>query len=343
MPDYLPVDHCLKRRQNIPLLDVRTPAEYEQGHIPGAVNLPLFPDEGRAEIGTIYKSQGREVAILRGLELVGPRLRQLVEDAVAVAPDNEVYVHCWRGGMRSEAAAWLLSFYGMKASCVSGGYKAYRQHAVELFNRSLNVVVVGGLTGSGKTEVLQALKDRGEQILDLEEIARHQGSVFGHLGMPDQPTQEQFENDLAQALRHLDPQRLTWVEDESRRIGRIVLPPPLYEAKAAAPVVMIERPREERVDRLVRGYGSAGTDALVEAIKSISKKLGGDRTKEAIGMVVEGRLAEASSVLLDYYDRTYLHALGRRDVDVRRFQLPPGCSAPDAAHLLINHYGATRT
>jgi tRNA 2-selenouridine synthase len=174
-------------------IDVRSEKEYGHGHIPGAVNLPLFSDEERVVIGTIYKNSGREASVLKGLEIAGPKLAGFVKKLHKITDQKDILVHCWRGGMRSESMAWLFGQAGYKAHVLEGGYKAYRRFIREELSRPLTYIILGGLTGSGKTELLHMLGRAGEQILDLEKLACHKGSVFGGLGQPGQPANEQFE------------------------------------------------------------------------------------------------------------------------------------------------------
>jgi tRNA 2-selenouridine synthase len=183
-----------KSGKPLPMLDVRSPGEFARGHIPGAQNIPLFDNEGRAEVGTIYKQKGKQPAILRGLELVGPNMATMAERGRLTAIDNTVFVHCWRGGMRSGSVAWLLESYGVKVFTLKGGYKAFRRYMQQQFEAPKNLLVLGGRTGSQKTTWLHALQGDGEQVIDLEGLACHKGSSFGMLGEHPQPTQEQFEN-----------------------------------------------------------------------------------------------------------------------------------------------------
>ena len=199
------------------MLDVRSPGEFARGHIPGAHNLPLFSDEERAAVGTLYKHQGRRAAVRHGLELVGSRLVPLAEQAAALARGANLRVHCWRGGLRSSSTAWLLDTYDLPCTLLDGGYKSFRRWLRQALAQPQPVVLLGGHTGSGKTEVLHALRVAGAQVLDLEGLAHHRGSSFGGLGQPRQPTTEQFENDIAMALQAVSPQRVLWVE---RRVSR---------------------------------------------------------------------------------------------------------------------------
>ena len=227
MNNRLDVAEFLRESNTRVLLDVRSPGEYGQGHIPGALSFPLFTDAERALVGTCYKQNSREAALELGLELVGPKMAGSVREARTLAPHRRLAVHCWRGGQRSGSMAWLFRQAGFDVVTLEGGYKNFRRYVLESFDDTgLQLMVVGGRTGSGKTQVLKELARLGEQIIDLEAIAHHKGSAFGSIGEPEQPTVEQFENDLFQALRMLDPQRRVWIENESRSIGRVYTPAP---------------------------------------------------------------------------------------------------------------------
>jgi len=208
------IEQFLQLAKGSPILDVRSPAEFAHAHIPGAYSLPLFSDEERKIVGTTYKQQSREAAIKVGLDFFGPKMRRMVEEvesffdkkvqiANGLPPDNGqqpskiVLVHCWRGGMRSAGVAWLLDLYGFKVYTLIGGYKFFRCFVLRQFEVPFAFKILGGYTGSGKTEVLKQLARAGELIIDLEALANHKGSAFGNIGMPEQPSQEMFENLLA--------------------------------------------------------------------------------------------------------------------------------------------------
>ena len=295
-----------------PILDVRAPAEYAQGHVPGALSLPLFTDDERARIGTTYKQVNPDKAVLLGLDFFGPKMRAMVEEAKKLAPGQEVRLHCWRGGMRSGAVQWLLELAGLQVNLLDKGYKEYRQWVLAEMARPHPLRVLGGYTGSGKTAVLHALAAQGEPVLDLEGLANHLGSSFGALGQPPQPTQEQFENNLAAALAALPPGRPAWVEDESRNIGSLALPTPLFAQMQAAPLVVLDVPREARVRYLAGSYGSQDAAGLAAAVLRISKRLGGLVTKEALGAIADGDMARMVELVLAYYDKTYGYGLKDR-------------------------------
>ena len=313
----LPLPDFLQGPHHAPILDVRAPVEYEHGHIPGALSFPLFSDEERARIGTTYKQVSQDKAVLLGLDLFGPKMSQMVKVAGKLAPGKEVRVHCWRGGMRSGAVQWLLELAGFKVHLLNKGYKDYRHWVLAQFVEPRRLLVLGGLTGSGKTDVLHELTRSGEPVVDLEGLAHHKGSAFGSIGLPPQPSQEQFENDLAGALAQLSATQPVWVEDESRTIGGIHVPTPLFQQMSGAPLVVLEIPRAVRVRKLAEEYGREDPGALATSILRIQKRLGGLATKEALAAIAEDDMEKMVSLVLDYYDKTYGHGLtGRRAIHV---------------------------
>ena len=295
-----------------PILDVRAPAEYAQGHLPGALSLPLFTDEERARIGTTYKQVNPDKAVLLGLDFFGPKMRTMVEKARRLAPDQRVRLHCWRGGMRSGAVQWLLELAGFEVQLLDKGYKEYRHWVLDELARPRQLRVLGGATGSGKTTVLHALAALGQPVLDLERLANHQGSSFGALGQPPQPTQEQFENDLAAALAALPPGQPIWVEDESRGIGRVAVPGALFEQLRVAPLLVLEVPQPARVAYLAADYGRHDAGELAAAVLRLRKRLGGLVTKEALAAIAEDDMPRMVELVLAYYDKTYAHGLEGR-------------------------------
>lgn len=316
----LAIEDFLSLASDLPIFDARTPAEFARAHIPGAHNLPIFLDEHRVTIGTLYKKQGRDKAILEGLELVGPRMRGLVESVMqVVGPPEEcahpVLVHCWRGGMRSGALAWLLSFYGYEVITLEGGYKSFRRWAQAQFSIPKQITILGGYTGSGKTLMLYHLERSGEQIVDLEGCANHRGSAFGSLCLPAQPTTEHFENRLAMIWHALDGQRRTWIEDESHMVGACRLPETLFEQMRAAPVVAPLVSREMRLQRLVEIYGEAEPAELVACFERLRKRLGDRDMRAAIALVEQDDLAGAAAIALTYYDKTYAYGMGQRPAE----------------------------
>lgn len=313
------VNTFLDLAKSNPVFDVRSPQEYAYAHIPGAKSLPIFNDEQRAEIGTTYKQISRQDAIKIGLKYFGPQLNQYIQIVEQVlqkysTQNQKVLVHCWRGGMRSGAMAWLLGFYGFDVVLLEGGYKAYRNDVLNQLALPYQFNVLGGYTGSGKTEVLLELKKQHHAVIDLEGIACHKGSSFGALGMKEQPSQEQFENNLAKELTayyHIDEHqnfhqpKPIWIENESQRIGLINLPKPFYETILAGKVFVLNIPFDERLKFITEYYGKFDKDKLVTGIMRIQKRLGGLDTKNAINFLLEGDVASCFKILLSYYDKQY--------------------------------------
>ena len=297
------------------IIDVRSPAEYEHAHIPGALNLPLFDNDERAMIGTTYKKQSREAAIKAGLPLFGNKMLPMIETVeswmAAAQKENHLtkptlYVHCWRGGMRSAAVAWLLDLYGYKVIQLTGGYKAYRNWVLEQFTIAYPLKVLGGYTGSGKTEILHALQEKNYSVIDLEGLAHHKGSAFGAIGQLAQPSQEMFENILAKKLWEVNKNKKPiWIEDESQRIGTVLIPTPLFHLMRNSTCYFMTIPFEQRLLFILEGYGKFDQQSLIEATERIQKRLGGLETKNAVEHIMQGELKEAFSILLKYYDKWY--------------------------------------
>ncbi len=313
MPQKLLLNEFLSQSINGLIVDVRTPSEFESGHIPGAVNLPLFSNEERAVVGTIYKQHSKEEAIEKGLEFVGPKMAGFVKQAKILAGRKPLFIHCWRGGMRSASMAWLMETAGMKCNLLQGGYKAYRAGLEEILTgTNWQFTVLGGPTGSGKTSILAELEKLGEQVLDLEGLAHHKGSAFGALGQEPQPTNEQFENDIHEVMRRFSPNRRVWVEGESRTIGRNFIPQQLFPLLEAATVVEIEMPISPRLDRLVAEYAAFEPIKLIESFLKIKKRLGGLRTEQAISFLLNDDYRSAAEIALQYYDKSYSYTLNQR-------------------------------
>lgn len=319
MVRQLPIDEFLRQAGQVPVIDVRSPGEYDHAHIPGAVSIPLFDNDERAQVGTKYKNAGKDAAVLLGLDLVGPKLAGFVKQSKKLNPQQkEVLVHCWRGGMRSGSFAWLLDTAGLTASTLAGGYKAYRNAVLTALAEPRQLLILGGKTGSGKTDILKELARQGERIIDLEGLAHHKGSTYGAIGQLPQPSTEHFENLISSQLWGLDreagpPTRRIWLEDESRNVGSCFVPMPLWQQMRAAPVAFVDVPKAIRVDRLVAEYAGIDHQLLVEATRRIEKRLGGKVTKDALDALTRHDYATVADLTLDYYDKAYLHGLSQRD------------------------------
>lgn len=301
-------------KHRAPILDVRSPCEFVHAHIPGAISFPLFSDKERAAVGTLYKKKGRDAAVKLGLHFVGPNLASFVEKAEKLAStEKTLRIYCARGGMRSSSLAWLLETAGFKCILLKGGYKTFRNWCLNQFEHKYNLQVLGGLTGCGKTEYLHKLQLEGEQVIDLEVIANHRGSSYGHLGLSQQPSAEQFENLLAVHLSGLNRNIRCWIEDESRMIGKCPIPCSLINQMKEAPFVWLECSKEERIQRLLSSYGTHAPDEIIQATQRLEKKLGSVRTREVIEAVGVGEMEKAISIVVDYYDQAYLYSCKRQN------------------------------
>ncbi|MDB5210033.1 MAG: tRNA 2-selenouridine(34) synthase MnmH [Sediminibacterium sp.] len=326
----LSIDEFLQLSGEYPVLDVRSPGEFAHAHIPGAHSLPLFSDEERKIVGTAYKQESKEKAIKLGLSFFGTKMVKMVEEVeeivkshpakrgikVKTGESKTVIVHCWRGGMRSAGVAWLLDLYGFKVYTLVGGYKVYRRWVLQQFEKEYPINILGGYTGSGKTEALHAITKKRQPAIDLEKIAGHKGSAFGNLGQLPQPSQEMFENLLARELSVVSHNYSTspiWVEDESQRIGEVNIPTPFYKQMRSSQIYFINIPFEERLNFIVEHYGKFEKEKLMNAIMRIKKRLGGLETKTALGCLVENDIKGCFALLLLYYDKLYLKSLQGRD------------------------------
>jgi len=347
------IEYFLELSKNYTVIDVRSPAEYNHAHIPGAYSLPLFSDEERAIVGTAYKQESREIAIKHGLDFFGPKMKAIVEEVERISDLRSdsyrmqivdlnrhksevenlkpkiVLLYCWRGGMRSGAVGWLLDVYGFKVYTLIGGYKKFRTRVLDTFKLPFDLKILGGYTGAGKTEVIKELEKVGEHVIDLEDIAKHKGSAFGNIGMPDQPTQEMFENILSIRLRTLryepkannhnsNPKIIIehspiWLEDESQRIGLLNLPNDLWHTMRRSPICFLDIPFEERLKHLVEEYGTLDKEKMIDAIIRIKERLGGLEAKKAIEFLNEDNTIESFRILLKYYDKWYTKGLHNRE------------------------------
>jgi tRNA 2-selenouridine synthase len=306
------ISDFLQLTENIPVVDVRSPAEFNAGHIPGAFNIPLFEDIEREEVGIKYKNRGRISAILKGMELSGPSMYLKLEKALKLVKNNKLLVHCWRGGMRSEAMAWLFSMAGIETGILDGGYKSYRHYILEKLAEKRNWLILGGLTGSGKTEILKAMKNLEYQVVDLEGIACHKGSAFGSLGQQPQPTSEFFANLLYRELEKTDKNKTVWLEDESKNIGTVFMPDQFYNNMLESTVIALIMDVNTRMPRLLKEYSQYPKEDLKASILKISKRLGGDNTRDALASIESGDFTRAIAITLYYYDKAYRFSLKRR-------------------------------
>lgn len=292
------------------IIDVRSPSEFEEDHLPGAISLPVLSDTERAEVGTIYTRVSPFKARKIGAALVAKNAAAHLQGPLADKLGSwRPLVYCWRGGQRSGAFAAILGQIGWRVEVLNGGYQSYRRRVVEaLYERAMpsEVVLIDGNTGSGKTEILYRLADRGIQVLDLEGLADHRGSVLGGFG--EQPSQKAFETGLYQAIEALDPSRPVVVEAESSRIGALNVTPKLFEAMRAAPRIVVSSPVSARAEFLARTYGdgSVGRDAFVDRLDRLVDLRGHAQVEAWKNGVLEGRFEDVAASLIElHYDPRY--------------------------------------
>jgi len=311
--EKIDVSRFLDLAENIPVVDVRSPSEYNTGHIPGAFNIPLFDDKERETAGIKYKKEGRSKAIIAGIELAGPKMHLKLQEALNIAKNGKLLVHCWRGGMRSEAMAWLFLLGDIDTEILNRGYKAYRNYILSALSGKRKTIILGGMTGSSKTLILRHLKKQGQQVIDLEKLANHKGSAFGALGQPPQPSSEYFANLLFNEWKQINKDLPVWIEDESRNIGNVFMPDDFYNNLQDSPTIILLMEVKERLPRLMEEYSTYPPELLKGSIMKISKRLGGDKTKDALDAVDKDGLAKAVEIVLKYYDKAYLYGIKRKN------------------------------
>lgn len=309
------IDAFIEIRNECLVLDVRSPGEYLHAHIPNAYSLPLFTDQERKVVGTAYKQESKEKAIKIGLDYFGPKMRAMVEEVedLVKSGNKKILVHCWRGGMRSGGVAWLLDLYGFEVYQLTGGYKAYRNWVLGQFEKTYHIKVLSGNTGSGKTPLLHELEKSGMQMIDLEVLAHHKGSALGGINQPPQPSQELFENLIADKLSVKKVEESILLEDESQRIGNVNIPNALWQKMKISELIYLQIPFEERLKYLVEEYGKLPLEEIKSAILRIQKRLGGLETKNAILHLEEGNLSACFGILLRYYDKWYEKGLSSKE------------------------------
>ena len=309
------------RNNNGPIIDIRSPKEFSQGHWPGSTNIPLFSNKEREIVGITYKQKGSREAISIGIKLIIPKLSSLknslnllnnkTQNDTETSEKKYLRFYCWRGGLRSKSVVWLATLLGLNAIQLKGGYKSYRKWVLNQFEKDWNINLIGGKTGSGKTNLLHSLAKEGIATIDLEGLANHRGSSFGAMGLSVQPSCEQYENLLAESLNKLNSRssNAIWVEDESPNLGRCRIPNGLMKQMRIAPLLEIIKNKEERVQELINVYSQHSKRELKEATLRIQKRLGPQRTQTALNAISENNWEIACKAILDYYDRCYEHQL----------------------------------
>lgn len=288
------------------IIDVRSPTEFYKAHLPHAKNIPLFNDQEREQVGLCYKQEGAQSATDLGIRIVSEKMDLLIRAYQgAVEQYNTIFLYCWRGGMRSTSVAYLIkNFFQKEVTVLQGGYKAFRRSMLLQIEKKRDFSLLSGMTGSGKTAILSELYALGEQVLDLEALAKHKGSTYGKTAA-EQPSQEQFENLIGYHLQQFHPEKRVWVEDESRMIGKCKIPDPLFLKMRQSPLFVIERPVEERMKILEQEYSHIPKKTLVDQTHLLKKRLGKERTDQAISLIEKNNYHAACSILLQYYDKGY--------------------------------------
>jgi tRNA 2-selenouridine synthase len=286
-------------------IDVRSPGEYAQDHIPGALNLPLFSDEERERIGTVYRQLDQKQARYLGLEIITPKLVSLLRQLEGLLTEGQPVIYCWRGGMRSKALYQMARLLQIPCHRLLGGYKAYRQEVNNYFAAlcPFRIVVLHGLTGCGKTRILQMLQSEKQvQVIDLEGLAQNRGSVFGGVGLKEQPSQKRFESRLFEAMTAYDPACPLIVECESKRIGKLLLPTTFYQAMQEGRHFLIYGSLAARTSRIVEEYRPGERkEEIVEALQKIKERLGKEKILWLIDLVKTGNFLPVVEYLLEYY------------------------------------------
>ena len=320
------------------VIDVRAPVEFAQDHIVGAVNMPVLSNAERIEIGTLYKQSSPFAARKRGAVLVSQNIARHIDTKLLDLPaDFSPLIHCWRGGQRSRAFAHILSEIGWRCHLLEGGYKAYRRDILDGLKADfsdLSLVIIAGRTGSAKTDILAEIKNQGGQIIDLEGLARHRGSLLGRWPDSPQPSQRYFESSLIDAMRQLDKSYPVYVESESSRIGNLQLPTALWREMTASPLIVIDTPVDARARYSLEGYDHLlreKTDIL-RLIKGMRHRHGGAVTDSWQVMFDKGDwLALAHALLTDHYDPAYDSSVSRHNRPVLATIGQPDCTPTSVA------------
>ncbi|WP_245555033.1 tRNA 2-selenouridine(34) synthase MnmH [Geopsychrobacter electrodiphilus] len=326
------LEKALKLRQRGALfVDVRSPAEFAEATIPGAINVPIFDNEERAEIGTLYKQTGRKDARRRGIEIVSPKIPQIMQQIETARDPNAppVVVFCWRGGQRSLAITTFLSLAGIPAHQLAGGHKVFRRRVIDYFEQTDfgRVLVVRGLTGVGKTLLLKRLEAAAYPVIDLEGLANHRGSAFGGLGLGDQPGQVMFEARLWERLQQCQGAGYLLTEGESRHIGRLVVPPRFHLAMQQEVSLWVDASLDYRVRVILEDYPALDdlTAAFEPPLRALKERLGKQAVEDLLGLLAQKKWEELTRrLMVDYYDPLYLHTCPPARVEIRVETLDAG-------------------
>lgn len=304
-------------------IDARSPSEYAEATIPGAVNVPILDDAERAEVGTLYKQVGKSEARRRGVELVSPKIPAMMEQVAQLQEETSLpaIIFCWRGGMRSLALAQFLELAGVPARQMERGHKGFRRHVLEFLEKGEwgRLIVLRGMTGVGKTQYLHKLTKHGHPVVDLEGLANHRGSAFGNLGLPAQPGQKMFEALLWDELRQVPADSYALAEGESRHIGRVALPVKVYHALQKETSIWLDAPMSMRVKNILSDYPAIDSmkSDFIAPIKALKDKLGRKKVEEYLELLESGDWQTLVADLMEnYYDPLYRHTFPERRIEV---------------------------
>jgi tRNA 2-selenouridine synthase len=294
-------------------IDVRTPKEFAEGHLPGALNIPIFSNDERATVGTLYKQVSVDAAKQLGVEIVSPKLPAIIKTITAYAQQNiQIVIYCWRGGMRSKSIVNILDMLNISALQLAGGYKSYRRYVLdhlESFDLKPQVLVLYGATGVGKTTMLNKLSSQGIPTIDLEKLANHRGSVFGQIGLGNSTPMPLFEAAILDRLEELQTEPYFIVECESNRIGNVYIPKTLYQRMQSGKKILVHASVSTRVQRLIAEYSnndSIDKAKIQQGIQAISKNLGKKKTAFLLECLTNNHIEKLVTTLLtDYYDLLY--------------------------------------
>ncbi len=308
-----PIEEFIKSVEKHPTIDVRSPSEFSHAFIPTAKNICLLNDEERKVVGIKYKKEGNQAAVVLGYDLVGTKFSTFIKKALDIAINNEINVYCWRGGLRSNIMAFVLHTAGFKVNLLKGGYKAFRNWTRLVLQTQKKIIIIGGKTGSGKTLIIESLREKGEQVINLEAIANHKGSAFGALGQLPQPSNEQFENILALLWNKIDCNKSLWLENESRTIGSNVIPLSIFEQMREAITLNIQIPQDERINYIIQEYGCFAKNELITNTTKIKKRLGNLRLEQTLEYLNQDNIEAWAIMMLEYYDKSYIYGNSKRE------------------------------
>lgn len=324
MNQTLTLEQALELRDRGALfIDARSPAEFAEATIPGALNVAVLDDAERAEVGTLYKQQGKQQARRRGVQLVAPKIPAMIEqvETMRLAGSGLVVVFCWRGGMRSRALTQFLDLAGIPARQMTGGHKAFRRGVIDFFQSAEwgRLLVLRGLTGVGKTRALQQLADVEYPVIDLENLANHRGSAFGSLGLSAQPTQKMFEALLWDQLRRIAPCDFVLVEGESRHIGRVSLPPRVHQTMQSETSLWLKASLSRRTQNILEDYPAIDQlkNQFVAPLLALKDRLGRQTVAELLDLLESGCWQQlVQELMVRYYDPLYRHTLPQHRIEI---------------------------